>query len=197
MNAGRFYHLAYSSCSMTLHLAQTLRMRATVPPLPVCLSGVHSDKFNLFYSTRSSFSDQNSLCRLLQTSISVLPQNTKVKHEYKTKYNLLPPPPSLLFQRGWDIKYCFKLKQSISLVWSALYKHNFHPWVKLSHCVLLNKVLTIQPNTTYRSSTTVFYYIPQHVSALWISHCNEDVWHATWNIKRERPVFTVVWIKIL
>ena len=100
MNAGRFYHLAYSSCSMTLHLAQTLRMRATVPPLPVCLSGVHSDKFNLFYSTRSSFSDQNSLCRLLQTSISVLPQNTKVKHEYKTKYNLLPPPPSLLFQRG-------------------------------------------------------------------------------------------------
>jgi hypothetical protein len=28
-----------------------------------------------------------------------------------------------------------------------------------------NKVLTIQPNTTYRSSTTVFYYI-LHVSTV-------------------------------
>ena len=29
-----------------------------------------------------------------------------------------------------------------------------------------NKVLIIQPNTTYRSSTTVFYYTLQHVLAV-------------------------------
>jgi hypothetical protein len=160
VNAARFYHLAYSSCSMKLHLVQTLEISAHVPPLPVCLSGVHSNKFNLFYSIGSSFSYLNSLCRLLQTSISVLPQNTEVKHKYKTKYNL--PLPSLLFQCGWEIKYCFKLQQSISLVCSTLYKHNFHPWVTLSHCIFLNKMLTIQTNTTYRSSTSVFYYILQH-----------------------------------
>ena len=195
VNAGRFYHLEYSSCSMKLQLVQTLRVRAPAPPLPVCLSGVHSDKFNLFYSIALSFSDQNSVCRLLQTSISVLPQNTKVKHKYKVKYNL--PFPSLLFQCGWEIKYGFKLQQPISLVRSALYKCNFHPWVTMPHCIFLKKVLTIQPNTTYISSTTVFYYILQYVLAGWISHHKVDVWYTTRNIKRERPVFTVVWIKIL
>jgi len=117
VNGGRFYHLSYSSCSIKLHLVQTLQISVPVPPLPACLSGVKRNKFNLFYSIGSSFSDQNSLCRLLQTSISVLSQNTEVKHKYKTKYNL--PLPSLLFQRGWEIKYCFKLQQSISLVRSA------------------------------------------------------------------------------
>ena len=29
-----------------------------------------------------------------------------------------------------------------------------------------NKVFSIQPNTSYRSSTTVFYYALQHVSAI-------------------------------
>lgn len=122
----------------------------------LCLSGVHSNKFNLFNSIGSSFSYQNSLCRLLQTSISILPQNTEVKHKHKTKYNLLLP--SLLFQRGWEIKYCIKLQQSVSLVCSAHYKHNFHPWVTLSHCIFLNKMLTIQPNTTYRSSTSLLLH---------------------------------------
>jgi hypothetical protein len=89
VNAARFYHLAYSSCSMKLHLVQTLQTSTPAPPLPVCLSGVHSNKFNLFYSICSSFSYQNSLCRLLQTSVSILPHNTEVKHKYKTKYNLL------------------------------------------------------------------------------------------------------------
>jgi len=32
------------------------------------------------------------------------------------------------------------------------------------------KVLTNQPNTTYSSSTVVFYYILQHVLAVQISH---------------------------
>ena len=156
-----------------LHLVQTLRKSTAVPLLPVCLSGVHSDKFTLFYSIGSPFSDQNTLCRLLQTSISVFPQNTKVKHKYKTKYNL--PLPSLLFQCGWEIKYSFKLQQSISLVCSALYKHNFHPWVTLSHCIFLNKVLIIQPNTTYRSGTIVYYYILQQIPAVWISYRQVDV----------------------
>lgn len=31
-------------------------------------------------------------------------------------------------------------------------------WVTLTHCVFLNKVLIIQPNATYRSSTIVLVY---------------------------------------
>jgi len=40
---------------------------------------------------------------------------------------------------------------------------------------LADKVLIIRPNTTYRSSTIVFYYTLQHVSAVQFSHHQTDV----------------------
>jgi len=51
-----------------------------------------------------------------------------------------------------------------------------------SPCVFLNKLLTVRPNTTYTSNTTVFYYTLLHVSAVQISHQQVGVGHT----KRER-----------
>jgi len=61
-----------------------------------------------------------------------------------------------------------------------------------SPCVFLNKLSKIRPNTTYRSSTIVFYYTLLHVSAVQISHQQVGVGYTKGNIKRERPVFGVV-----
>jgi len=49
-------------------------------------------------------------------------------------------------------------------------------------------VLIIRPNTTYRSSTTVFYYTLQHVSAVHICHHHVGVGHTKRNIKEEKPL---------
>jgi len=52
--------------------------------------------------------------------------------------------------------------------------------VTSSHCVFFNKVLIIRSNTTYRSSTIVFYYtlhssaVQRHLS-LYISFCVTDI----------------------
>ena len=46
--------------------------------------------------------------------------------------------------------------------------------VTSSLCVFLDKVLIISANATYRSSTTVFYYKLQHISAVQISHHQVD-----------------------
>ena len=50
----------------------------------------------------------------------------------------------------------------------------------------LNKVLINRPNTTYISSTIVIYYTLQHVSAVHISHHQEDVGYTERNIEGER-----------
>jgi hypothetical protein len=63
--------------------------------------------------------------------------------------------------------------------------------VTLSVCVFLNVVLTVQPNTTYISSTMVFYSTMLRFSAVQISHHKVDVGHTKRNIKAETPLFAV------
>jgi len=55
-----------------------------------------------------------------------------------------------------------------------------------------NKVLIIWPNTNYRSSTTVFYYVLQHIWAVHISQ--HQVAIAFKKGEREKALFTVLWI---
>jgi hypothetical protein len=64
-------------------------------------------------------------------------------------------------------------------------------WVS-SRYVFLIKVLIIQPNTTCRCSTVLFYYTLQHVAAVHISHHQEDVGDTKIDIKGERPLVTVL-----
>jgi len=52
----------------------------------------------------------------------------------------------------------------------------------------------MRSNTTYRSSTIIFDYALQHVSALQINCYQVDIGFTKVNIKIERPVFTVLWI---
>jgi len=60
-------------------------------------------------------------------------------------------------------------------------------WVT-SRYVFLIKVLIIRPNTTCRYSTVVFYYTVQHVSAVHISHHQEDVGYTKIDVNGERPL---------
>jgi len=50
----------------------------------------------------------------------------------------------------------------------------------------------MRSNTTYRSSTIIFDYALQHVSALQINCYQVDIGFTKVNIKIERPVFTVL-----
>ena len=64
-------------------------------------------------------------------------------------------------------------------------------WVP-SRYVFLIKVLIIRPNTTCRYDTVVFYYTLQHVSAVHISHHQEDVGDTKIDIKGKRPLAAVL-----
>ena len=67
----------------------------------------------------------------------------------------------------------------------------------VSFCVFLNTVLSIRQNTTYRPTTIVSHYTLLHVSAVRMSHHQEDVGHTKINLKGERPLFTGLSIIII
>jgi len=61
-----------------------------------------------------------------------------------------------------------------------------------AHTAYQVKALIIRPNTTYKSSTIVFYCALQHISAVQISHQLVDVGYTKSNMQGERPIFTVM-----
>jgi len=58
--------------------------------------------------------------------------------------------------------------------------------------VFSNKVLIFRPNTTHSSSTVVFNYTLQRVSAVQISYHQVDDGYTKRNMKGGRPVLTVL-----
>jgi len=53
-------------------------------------------------------------------------------------------------------------------------------------------MLIFRLNTTYRSSTVIFNFILQHVSAVQMSHHQVDVGYTKRNMKGEGPALTVL-----
>jgi hypothetical protein len=71
-------------------------------------------------------------------------------------------------------------------------KQKIREWTGITHSRIQHvyklKVLSIRPNTTYRSSKIVFYYALQHASVVQISHRQIDAQY-TKEMSRERDFY--------